>query len=147
MLKDSVILVYFSRCGNTRKVAKSFYEELSVESFDIKKCSPGISNYQFLIIGSGTYGGKPSKELTEFLEALPEVENKKVFFFSTCSGDATKTIETMKQILNKKGYTIGDSFTCFGKFALLKRGHPNKEELNNAKDFAKQISIQIKNRN
>jgi flavodoxin len=134
-------LVYFSRGGNTRKIAEAIAKELEITPIDVKKESPDVSSADLFIVGSGTYGGKPGKELVAYLENLKPVKDKRVACFSSCAGDATKTLDAMKDILAKKGYTIVDCFSCFGKFAgLSKRGHPTDEELKQAKEFAKKLA-------
>lgn len=135
------MLVYFSRGGNTRKIAEAIAEELEITPIDVKKESPNVSSADLLIVGSGTYGNKPGKEMVAFLENLESVNDKRAACFSSCAGDASKTLAAMKDILTKKGYTIVDCFSCFGKFAgLSKRGHPTDEELKQAKDFAKKLA-------
>jgi flavodoxin len=94
-----------------------------------------------LVYFSRTYGGKPGKPMVAYLESLEKVTGKRAACFSSCAGDASKTLAVMKEILNKKGYTIVDCFSCFGKFAgLSKRGHPTEEELNQAKEFANKLN-------
>jgi flavodoxin len=135
------ILVYFSRGGNTRKIGEAIAEELEITPIDVKKQSPNVSSADLLIVGSGTYGNKPGKEMVTFLENLESLKDKRAACFSSCAGDASKTLAAMKDIVTKKGYIIVDCFSCFGKFAgLSKRGHPTDEELKQAKDFAKKLA-------
>jgi flavodoxin len=137
----NVALVYFSRGGNTRKIAETIAEELRINPIDVKKETPDVSSADLLIVGSGTYGSKPGKEMVDYLENLKPVKDKRAACFSSCAGDASKTLEAMKDILTRKGYIIVDCFSCFGKFAgLSKRGHPSDEELRQAKDFARKLA-------
>ncbi len=137
----NITLVYFSRGGNTRKIAGAMAEELKINPVDVKKETPDVSSADLLIVGSGTYGSKPGKEMVAFLENLQPVKNNRAACFSSCAGDSTKTLTAMKDILTRKGYTILDCFSCFGKFAgLSKRGHPTDEELKQAKEFARKLS-------
>ena len=134
-------VVYFSRGGNTRKIAEAIAEELKITPIDVKKESPDVSNSDLLIVGSGTYGGKPGKPIVDFLENLPQVTGKRAACFSSCAGDASKTLAAIKEILSKKGYATVDCFSCFGKFVgIVKRGHPSDEELKQAKEFAKKLN-------
>jgi len=135
----NIALIYSSRGGSTRKVAQAMAEELEITPIDVKKETPDVSDVDLLIVGSGTYGGKPGKKMVKFLVTLDATTNKQVAFFSTCAGDATTTLAAMKEIMANKGYTLGDCFSCFGKFTLIKRGHPTKEELNQAKEFARNL--------
>jgi flavodoxin len=135
------VLVYFSRGGNTRKIAEAIAEELKINPIDVKKESADVSSVDLLIVGSGTYGGKPGKEMVSYLENLKPVKDKRAACFSSCAGDASKTLAAMKDILTGKGYTILDCFSCFGKFAgLSKRGHPTDEELKQAREFARKLA-------
>jgi flavodoxin I len=134
-------LVYFSRGGNTRKIAEAIAEELRIKPIDVKNETPDVSSAEMLIVGSGTYGSKPGKEMVAYLENLKPVKDKRAACFSSCAGDASKTLDAMNDILTKKGYTIVDCFSCFGKFAgLSKRGHPTDEELKRAKEFARKLA-------
>lgn len=138
----NIALVYFSRGGNTRKIAEAIAEELQITPIDVKKESPDVSNADIVIIGSGTYGGKPGKEMVTYLENLKPVTEKRAACFASCAGDSTKTLAAIREILSKKGYSIIDCFSCFGKFAgLTKRGHPSAEELNQAREFAKKLKM------
>jgi flavodoxin I len=134
-------LVYFSRGGNTRKIAEAIAKELEITPVDVKRESPDVSDADLLIVGSGTYGGKPGKEMVAFLEKLKSVKGKRAACFSSCAGDASKTLAAIKDILTKKGYTIGDCFSCYGKFVgIVKRGHPTEDELNKAREFARKLA-------
>jgi flavodoxin I len=139
-------LIYFSRGGSTRKIAEVIAEELGVTAVDVKKEQPDVSDVDLLVIGSGTYGGKPGKEIVAYLETLKPVTGKKAACFSTCaSGDASKTLQTLKDLLNGKGYSTVDCFSCLGKFlmGLSRRGHPSEEELAQAKEFAKKLKTSV----
>ena len=45
----------------------------------------------------------------------------------------------MTDILKQKGATVLGSYHCKGKTILVNRGHPNKEDLDNAKKFAREM--------
>jgi flavodoxin len=141
-----IALIYFSRGGNTRKIAEAMAEELGVTAVDVKKEKPDVSDVDLLVVGSGTYGGKPGKDIIAYLENLKPVSGKKGACFSSCaSGDASKTLQAMKDILSKKGYSNVDCFSCLGKWllGLSRRGHPSDEELAHAKEFAKKLKSSV----
>ena len=50
-------------------------------------------------------------------------------------------IAAMADLLTRKGATILGNFHCRGKFLLMNRGHPDKEDLDNAKKFAREMLI------
>ena len=137
-----IALIYFSRGGNTRKIAEAMAEELGVTAVDVKKEKPDVSDVDLLVVGSGTYGGKPSKDMVEYLENLKPVAGKNAACFASCaSGNASKTLQAMKEILSQKGYSNVDCFSCLGQWlmGLSRRGHPSEEELAQARDFAKKL--------
>jgi flavodoxin len=141
-----VELIYFSRGGNTRKIAEAMAEELGITAMDVTKEQPDVSDVDLLVVGSGTYGSKPGKELVAYLENLKPVEGKKAACFSSCaSGDASKTLNAMKDILHGKGYSNVDCFSCLGKWlmGLSRRGHPSDEEIAQAREFAKKLKSAV----
>jgi flavodoxin len=141
-----VELVYFSRGGNTRKIAEAMAEELGITAMDVMKAQLDVSDVDLLVVGSGTYGSKPGKEMVAYLENLKPVEGKKAACFSSCaSGDASKTLNAMKDILSGKGYSTVDCFSCLGKWlmGLSRRGHPSDEEIAQAREFAKKLKSAV----
>jgi hypothetical protein len=45
----------------------------------------------------------------------------------------------MTDMVTQKGATIMGTFHCRGKFFLVHRSHPDKEDLDNAKKFAREM--------
>ncbi len=130
------LVVYFSKCGKTRKVAEAIAQGMSCEAIDVKKETPDVTGVNLLIVGSGNYGGKPGKELVKFLDSLQPTNDYNVAFFATSGGPDPKCIEDMRRVLETKGYKFLSRFDCRGQMLLLNRGHPTREDLVNAKSFA-----------
>ena len=127
-----------SRSGNTKKVADAIAEELGLKA---EKVTTLLSDdVKILFLGSGTYGGKPGKEMMKFIES-GNFSARKVAIFGTAASLAggQKMIAAMTDILKQKGATIVGSYHCKGKFFLVSRGHPNNEDLDNAKKFAQEM--------
>jgi flavodoxin len=136
-MTDIVVLVD-SRGGNTRKLADAIASELGVTVGDLSAPLPGDAKTLFL--GSGTYGGKPGESMKKFISSK-EFAGRKVALFGTsgsCEG-AKKMIDGMAEELGKKGAAILGNYHCRGKFLFTNRGHPDKEDLENAKIFAKEM--------
>ena len=133
------LVVYFSKGGKTRKVAEAIAQELNCQAIDIKKKIPDIAAVNLLVIGSGNYGGKPGKELQEFLEHLQSPSKIKIAFFATSGRPEPKCIEVMQEIVESKGFIFLSEFDCRGKMFLLNRDHPTQDDLRNAKLFAKKL--------
>ena len=127
-----------SRGGNTRKVADAIAEELGIKAGDVTATMPDDAKIMFL--GSGTYGGKPGVAMQKFIES-GNFTGRKVALFGTSASPAgsEKMIAVMADALKLKGATILGSYHCRGKFFLLNWGRPNKEDLDNAKKFAREM--------
>jgi flavodoxin len=133
-----VSVVVDSRGGNTRKVADAIAEELGIKAGDVTT-SP-LDDAKILFLGSGTYGGKPGEAMMKFIGS-GNFSGRKVAIFGTSGSSAggQKMIGAMADILKQKGATIVGSYHCRGKFLLVNWGHPNKEDLDNAKKFAREM--------
>jgi flavodoxin len=126
-----------SRGGNTRKMADAIAEELGIKAENVAQSLPDA---KILFLGSGTYGGKPGEALMNFIGS-GNFSGRKVAIFGTSASLAggQKMITALTDILMQKGATILGSYHCKGKFLLVNWGHPNKEDLNNAKTFAREM--------
>ena len=127
-----------SKGGNTRKVADAIAGELGVSVGDLMKPLPADAKVLFL--GSGTYGALPGKEMTKFL-ADNDFTGRRVALFGTSMkpGGAEKMIAVMEDAVTKKGATVPGRYHCPGKFLLFNRDRPGKEDLENAKKFAREM--------
>ena len=127
-----------SRGGNTRKVADAIAEELGIKASDVTTSPP--DDAKILFLGSGSYGGKPGEAMMKFIGS-GNFPGRKVVIFGTSGSlaGAQKMIGVMSDILKQKGATILGSYHCRGKTFLVNWGHPNKEDLDNAKKFAREM--------
>jgi len=131
-------VVYFSRGGNTKKLAGAIAKGAGV---------PAVSAEQFhvteamgiLFIGSSIYAGSIDGKLRQFLSRLKPSEVKRAVVFGTAAGDKTALPE-IKSILVPQGIAVSDdAFHCRGSFLLANRGRPNEEDLKQAEAFAKRV--------
>lgn len=127
-----------SRGGNTRKVADAIAEELGFKAGDVTTSPP--DDAKILFLGSGTYGGKPGEAMMKFIES-GNFSGRKVAIFGTSGSPAggQKMIVAMADLLKRKGATILGSYHCRGKLLFFNRGHPSKEDLDDAKKFAREM--------
>jgi len=133
------LVVYFSRGGKTKKVAEAIAQELRCTAIDIKKETPDSSEVDMLVIGSGNYVGRTDDRLLTFINNLNPSTDKNAAVFATSGGPDPKVISILQQALEAKGYNVVSSFKCRGKFLFTNRGHPNEEDLKNAKAFARNL--------
>lgn len=128
-------LLFYSRGGNTRKLADAIAIELGVKAADIKTAfiDPAAD---IIFLGSGCYGSKPGEEMMKFIEKN-DFSVRKVAVFGTSGGNAGIEVDLMAAALKHNGATVLGSYHCKGKaFLLFSTGHPNREDLEGARKFA-----------
>ncbi|MCW4025715.1 MAG: flavodoxin family protein [Candidatus Bathyarchaeota archaeon] len=148
----NTLIVYVSKYyGNTLKIAKAIASELNatmVEPAEAKKMD--LSMYDLIGLGSGIYFSTHDPDLLAFTDGLPDAK-KKMFIFSTRGRNSffEKTYhKALKEKLTAKGYIVIDEFSCrgfsdyyriFKLFGGVNKGHPNNQDLDDAKNFVAQL--------
>lgn len=137
-------IVYYSRHHeNTKKLIDAINTEYNIDMIDVTKTSSAdLSSYDLIGFASGIYYSKFHKSVLQFAENnLPKGKN--VFFLYTYGAKKegyTKAITTAvsKQEANILGEFGCFGFNTFGPFKLIggiAKGHPNKDDLENACSF------------
>ena len=146
---SALLMVYSYHHNNTERVAGAMANALGAE---IKH--PGalsveeIGTYDLVGFGAGIDSGKHYAPMLELANALPHMQNKKAFIFST-SGiynekKMAKDHKGLRDILLSKGYRIVDEYSCAGfntnsilkTFGGMNKGKPNADDLKRAEAFA-----------
>ena len=125
---------YYSRSGNTRKLAEAIAEQAGCTAQDISAPIDGYTDLLFL--GASVYAGGIDNNVKEFISLLNKDTVGSVAVFST-SALAERAYPQIKKELDKKGVTVLDkNFYCRGKFMFFHRGRPNSEDIAAVKSFA-----------
>lgn len=139
-------VLYYSKGGNTRKVADAIAGELDevLKSEQIPPAYPP-ENVGLLFLGTGEYAGKPDPKMVEFIRTLNTDRVKNAAVFGTSASGAGKAINSVKDLLKEKGINVVDeSFSCRGKFLLSNRKKPDENDIHDAKEFAKKVYGSLK---
>ena len=99
-------VVYFSRTGNTKRLALAIADMAKAPIYDLASVAPSaIQTCGLLILGTPVEGGSPAKETLAFIEAMPNAEGKKAILFCTFRlfGN-NRTLNAMEKLLSAKGY-------------------------------------------
>jgi len=127
---------YFSESGNTKKVADAIAQELDINAEPITK---GISNdTDILFLGGGVYWAGIHGELKNFILSLDN-SVKKVAVFSTAAISKSAYKQIKKILVDKNIFVYENEFHCRGEFSNRHKDRPNDEDLNLAKQFAREI--------
>jgi flavodoxin len=127
-------VVYFSRSGNTRKVAEAIALELGVHARNIKGIGT-VNPEAFVFLGTGCYGGTLPKDVAIFVQRNKFAGRRLALFTTSAFGLASERNVIARQIKDK-GAVITDNFQCHGRWMGIKRNHPTFKELEEARIFA-----------
>jgi flavodoxin len=99
-------VIYFSRTGNTKRLAQALADEVKAPIFDVASTQPSaIATFDVLILGTPVEGSSPSKEIFAFIESMPQTQNKKTILFCTYRAFGNeRTMKKMEKRLAEKGY-------------------------------------------
>ncbi len=99
-------VVYFSRTGNTQKLAQAIATEAKAPIYELSAADPSkIANIDVLIFGTPVEGSSPTKEAMAYIDNLPAVTGKKAILFVTYKifGNE-RTMKSVEKALAAKGY-------------------------------------------
>lgn len=135
-LKMKVAVRYFTRSGNTKKLALAIADAVGTEAQDVSV--PLAEKADILFLGSSVYAAGVDGAVKRFLS-----ENKtsigKIYNFSTAAL-LSSTYKQVRKLAEENGVAMAEEeFHCRGSFAVMHRGRPNEEDLKKAADFARKI--------
>ncbi len=127
---------YFTRSGNTKKLALAIADAIGVKAEDVSKPLDGRTDILFL--GSSVYANGVDGAVKKFI-ADNASKIGTIYNFSTAAL-ISSTYKQIKKLADAAGVKLADEeFHCRGSFAMMHRGRPNDEDLKNAAAFAKGV--------
>lgn len=127
---------YYTKSGNTKKLVDGIAKTIGVKALPISE--PLSEDVDFLFLRSSVYAGGIAGDVKNFISSI-DVSVGKVVNFSTAAL-IDSTYKQVKKLIEKKGIQMSDKeFHCRGVFTLMHRGIPDKKDIQNAADFAKEI--------
>jgi len=133
----SVEVRYFSRTGNTKKLADAIAEAVGVEAKTVDV--PVSDETDILFLGSSVYAAGVDQEIKDFIAGLDPDKVKKVVNFSTAAL-ISSTYKQIGKLLAAKNIPLDkEEFHCRGSFQMMHRGKPDEQDIAAAKEFAKGI--------
>ncbi|MBN2042637.1 MAG: flavodoxin, partial [Candidatus Aenigmarchaeota archaeon] len=120
-------VLYYSKTGNTRKVAGVIANKLGVIPESVKD-QLIIKKGTFVFLGCAMYAGKLPKQMTDFI-GKNNFRGREVALFGTSGAGDGKHLEEIERLLKEKGAKIKGKYGCRGGFLIFGYGHPNDDEL------------------
>lgn len=125
---------YFSKSGNTKKLADAIASVAGTEALDVTQPLP--EKVEVLFLGASVYWGGISPEVKTFIRSLESGRVGKAVVFST-SAMAQRAFPQIKKELAKAGIAVAeDNFYCRGEFLAMHKGRPDAKDLKAAGVFA-----------
>ena len=143
---------YYSRHhGNTLKVLEAMASEGEIDLIDVTSCqSTQLEEYDCVGFASGIYGFEFQKAVVE--SARRHLPREKPVFFVYTYGVAKGTgAKALTEIAKEKGCPVLGEFSCrgydtFGPFKLMggiAKGHPDVQDLENARSFFRRMQERL----
>ncbi len=128
---------YFTRSGNTKKLADAIAEALGVEAKDLS--APLTEKVDLLFLGSSVYAYGVDGKVRNYLEDNA-MRIGKLVNFSTAAL-ISGTYAQISKIAEQNDIPLAkEEFHCRGSFAMLHKGRPNQEDLAQAAEFARSVA-------
>lgn len=131
-----VAVRYYSRGGNTKKLADAIADAVGVKAKEVS--SPLTEDVDILFLGSAVYAAGVDDAVKKFI-AQNQVKIGKVVNFSTAA-ILKSTYKQVQKLLAAKNIPLAEEeFACRGSFGPMHAGRPNQTDLKEAKSFAENM--------
>lgn len=132
-----VAVRYYTKTGNTKKLAEALAKSVGVEAkpIDVDIEEP----VDILFLGNSYYAFSIDKEVKKYIASLDKNKVGKIVNFGSAAM-LNSTLKKVKAEANKVGIPVDDrEFHCKGEFKKMHKGRPNEEDLKAIAKFGKSI--------
>ena len=125
---------YYTRGGNTRRLAEAVAKALNVEARTVDAPMDGRADVVFLC--ASVYGGMPEKSVITFVKQNARDIGRLVVLSTSATGRSTHG--RIKAAAEDMGVFVSDAyFHCPGAWTLFHKGRPNADDCRRAAEFAR----------
>ena len=130
----NIAVRYYTRSGNTKKLAEAVAEAIAVEAKDVSV--PLEEKADVLFLGCSYYAFDVDEAVKDFIANNKDNIGKIVCFGTSAMMKSMK--KPVKKVADTVGVAVADEeFHCRGEFAKVHKGRPNEADLASAAEFAK----------
>lgn len=127
---------YYTKTGNTKRLAEAMAKELGVEALPISE--PVDEAVDYLFLGNSYYAFNIDPQVRSFIASLDKNKVGKIVNFGSAAL-LNSTYKKVKEQADKAGIAMDEKeFHCKGEFKGIHKGRPNEKDINNAVEFVKQ---------
>ncbi len=128
---------YYTKTGNTRKLATAIADALGVQALPISE--PVTEPVDILLLGNSYYAFTIDPEVRAFIQTLDKNKVGKIVNFGSAAL-MNSTYKKVKAEAEKAGIPMDErEFHCKGEFKGIHKGKPDESDLKAAAEFAKKI--------
>lgn len=128
---------YYTKTGNTKKLAEAMAEELGVRALPITE--PVREPVDLLLLGNSYYAFTIDPEVRGFIRSLDKSRVGKIVNFGSAAM-LNSTWKKVKAEADKAGIPMLEKeFHCRGEFRGIHKGRPNADDLAAARAFARSL--------
>ena len=132
---------YYTKTGNTKRLAEAVAKELGVEALPIS--TPIVEKVDVLFLGNSYYAFSIDPEVKNFVASLDKEKVGKIVNFGSAAM-LNSTYKKVKAEADKVGIPMFEKeFHCKGEFKGLHKGRPNDEDLKAAVEFTQKIKSEL----
>lgn len=132
----NVAVRYFSKTGNTRKLADTIGQAVDVTPADVS--AKLESKVDILFLGSAVYAAGIDDAVKTFIKE--NADNIGCLVNFSTAALLPSTYKQVKKLAESYGIKVSDEeFHCRGKFANMHKDRPNAQDLKDAAEFAKKL--------
>ncbi len=133
----NVAVRYYTKGGNTRRLAEAVAGAVGVEALPISE--PVSEPVDLLFLGNSYYAFSIDPEVRAFVAQLDPAKVGKIVNFGSAAM-LNSTYKKVKAEADKVGIPMDErEFHCKGEFKGLHKGRPNDQDLADAAAWARQI--------
>lgn len=125
---------YYTKTGNTKRLAEAVADALGVEALPLSE--PVTEPVDLLFLGNSYYAFSIAPEVRSFVQSLDKSKVGKIVNFGSAAM-LNSTYKKVKAEADKAGIPMEErEFHCRGEFKGVHKGKPDAEDLKAAADFA-----------
>ena len=118
---------YYTKTGNTKRLAEAVAKELGVEALSIS--APVDEKVDYLFLGNSYYAFNIDPEVRAFVASLDKNKVGKIVNFGSAAM-LNSTYKKVKEAADKVGIPMDEKeFHCRGEFKGIHKGRPNENDI------------------
>ncbi|MCR5282367.1 MAG: flavodoxin [Lachnospiraceae bacterium] len=128
---------YYTKTGNTKRLAEAIARELGVEALPISEAV--TEPVDMLFLGNSYYAFSIDPEVRDYVSSLDKEKVGKIVNFGTAAM-LNSTYKKVKAVADQVGIPMDEKeFHCRGEFKGLHKGRPDEADIKAAVEFVKQF--------